>query len=37
MASPWYLSSFSIWFRFVSDGVIVWSSRVCFTYFSEAM
>jgi len=31
---PWYLSSVSIWFRFVSDGVIVGSSRVCFTYFS---
>lgn len=34
MALPWYLSSVSIWFRFASDGVIVWSSRVCFTYFS---
>ena len=37
MGLPWYLSSDSIWFRFVSDGIVVESSIVCFTYFSGLM
>jgi len=37
MPLPWYSSSVSIWSRFVSDGVIVASSRVFLMCFSGLM